>query len=143
MWILLAFWMVVRIIRLMPFKFQAGIWTLFCPLSHMLKNVIFGQLGLVMWSIYHSNSGLWISPFSDVFGFNSPDLNHLGNKTSRGQIPDRGSWPLSTYQTEDRIRRPSGPVRFWFRYMNVRYSDTYCTCLKTIIKEESYLQIRK
>ena len=32
-------------------------------------------------------------------------------KTGRGLIPDRGSCPLSTQLTEDRLRRTSGPVQ--------------------------------
>ena len=37
---------------------------------------------------------------------------HLGNKSNRGPIPDRGTWPLSTKQTEDRLRHTRGPVRY-------------------------------
>ena len=32
------------------------------------------------------------------------------NKNGRGLIPDRGSCPLSTQLTEDRLRHASGPV---------------------------------
>ena len=33
------------------------------------------------------------------------------NKIGRGQIPDRGSCPLSTQLMEDRLRHASGPVQ--------------------------------
>ena len=34
------------------------------------------------------------------------------NKTGIGPFPDQGTWPLSTKQTEDRLRRASGPVSY-------------------------------
>ena len=40
------------------------------------------------------------------------------NKSSKGPIPDQGTWPLSTKQTQDRLRHAKGPVRFQFRYIH-------------------------
>ena len=66
----------------------------------------------------------FMSPVSPVFHtvvtLNNGLKNWIiwGNKTSRGPIPDRGTRPLSTKQTEDRLRLARGPVCFQFHYIN-------------------------
>ena len=76
----------------------------------------------------------YMSPVSPVFHTpycSKSDLTldwwfNWDNKSSRGPIPDQGTWPLSTKLMEDRLRRASGHVHFQFCYI-------YC-CKRATLK---------
>ena len=51
----------------------------------------------------------------------------------RGPIPDRGTWPLSTTQMEDRLRQASGLVRSQFCYMHCVYLKLLLTSCKLFL----------